>query len=148
VGLADWDPGSEPLPDRVEIAAVRFLQKQPACSLRELETVLNAELPGLLTPSLGQLRAVLASYAIETDGHWSLRPEDAPSARRLDLESAAQSLVTLAARLGYRLERDEKNARLIRWMENDQTIYRFHLLASAVTGRILRQAPDRPSKVF
>ena len=146
--LADWDSGIEPLPDRVEIAAVRFLQKQPGCTLRELETALNAELPGLLTPSLGQLRAVLASYAIDTDGHWSLRPEDAPTARRLDLESAVQSLTALAARLGYTLQRDEKNARLIRWLENGQTIYTFHLLASAVAGRILRLAPNPPEQSF
>ena len=147
-GLADWDPESEPLPDRVEIAAVRFLQRQPACTLRELETALNAELPGLLTPSVGLIRAVLASYASVTDGRWSLRLEDAPTARRLDLEGAAQNLAALGERLGYTLERDEKNARLIRWLENGQAMYTFHLLASAVAERILRQAPNPSGHSF
>ena len=67
-GLAEWDAEAEPLPDRVEVAAVHFLQKNPGCTLRDLETALNAEFSGLLTPSLGILRAVLASYAVETDG--------------------------------------------------------------------------------
>ncbi len=95
--LAEWDDQLDPLTDRVEIAAVHFLQKNPACTLRDLETALNTELPGLLTPSLGQLRAVLASYAVETDGRWSLRPEDSPSARRDDLETASRTLDVLAS---------------------------------------------------
>ncbi len=125
--LAEWDSQVDPLPDRVEIAAVHFLQKNPACTLRELETALNTGLPGLLTPSLGQLRAVLASYALETDGRWSLRPEDSPSARRADLETAAQSLAALGVRLGYTLQREERNQRLVRWLENGQAIYTFYL---------------------
>ena len=139
--LAEWDNQIDPLPDRVEIAAVHFLQKNPACTLRELETALNTELSGLLTPSLGQLRAVLASYAVETDGCWSLRTEDAPSARRADLETAAQALAVLGTRLGYTLNRNEKNQRLIRWLENGETIYTFTLQASAVVGCLLRQSP-------
>jgi hypothetical protein len=102
---------------------------------------LNTELPGLQTPSLGLIRAVLASYATETDGRWTLRQEDSPAARRIDLETAAQSLTTLGTRLGYTLQREEKNQRFIRWMENGQTIYNFTLLASAVVARLLRQNP-------
>jgi len=139
--MEEWDSQVEPLPDRVEIAAVHFLQKNPACTLRELETALNTELPGLLTPSLGLIRAVLASYAIEADSHWTLRPEDSPAARRTDLETAAQYLAALGSRLGYTLSREEKNQRLVRWLENGQTFYNFTLLTSAVVGRILRKNP-------
>jgi hypothetical protein len=146
--LAEWDREVEPLPDRVEIAAVHFLQKNPACTLRDLETALNTEFPGLLTPSLGLTRAVLVSYAIETDGQWSLRPEDSPATRRADIETAAQSLAALGSRLGYALQRDEKDQRLVRWLENGQTIYNFYLLASAVVGRLLRQNPTPPVHSF
>ncbi len=139
--MAKWDGQVDPLPDRVEIAAVHFLQKNPDCTLRELETALNTELPGLLTPSLGLIRAVLASYAVETSGHWSLRPEESPSARRGDLETAAESLAALGSRLGYTLQREDRNQRLIGWMENGQTVCIFYLLASAVVGRLLRQNP-------
>jgi hypothetical protein len=128
----------------VEITAVNFLQKNPACTFRDLEIVLNTQLPGLLTPSLGQLRAVLASYAVVTDGNWSLRPEDSPTSRRLDLETAAQSLTALGARLGYVLQQDDKNPRLLRWLENGHALFNFHLLASAVVERLLRQDPTPP----
>jgi hypothetical protein len=146
--LAEWDGEVDPLPDRVEIAAVHFLQKIPACTSRDLEIALNAELPGLLTPSLGQLRAVLASYAIETDGHWSLRPEDSPPSRRLDLETATESLIALGTQLGFTPQRDDKNPRFLRWLENGQTLYNFHLLVSAVVERLLRQDPTPPVHSF
>ena len=145
---AEWNSQVEPLSDRVEIATVKFLQKNHACTLRELESALNAELPGLLTPSLDLVRAVLSSYALETDGHWTLRPEDSPAARRVDLESATAHLAVLGSRLGYTLNREEKNQRLIRWLENGQTIYNFTLLASAVIGRLLRQNPTPTMNSF
>ena len=138
-GLSAWDAETESLPDRVEIFIVRYLQKNPVAQLRDIETNLNIELPGLLTPSLGLIRAVLASYASETDGHWSLRPEDHSSNRRADLEGAADSLATLAATLGFNLERKESPHRLILWKDAGQTGYAFYLLASAMAGRILRQ---------
>jgi hypothetical protein len=144
--LVEWDDQVEPLPDRVEIAVVSYLQKRPACTIADLENAMNTELPGLQTPSLGLIRAVLDSYATELDGLWSLRPEDTPAARRADLESAAQSLVTLGTRLGYTIQREDKNRRLVRWMENGKIVYNFTLLASAVVARILRQDPD-PSTV-
>ena len=140
-GLANLETAGDPLPDRVEIAIVRFLIKNPGKGLPELEAVLNAEFPGLLTPSLGLLHAVLASYALETDGRWSLRPEDSPSSRRTDLEAAAQALSTLAIRLGFSLQRQEDPRRLLLWQDSGQTVYAFTLLASAVAGRILRQGP-------
>ena len=71
-GLANRNAATDSLPDRVEMAIVRYLQKYPGATLRDLEMVLNAELPGLLTPSLGLLRAVLASYAVESE--WVLEP--------------------------------------------------------------------------
>jgi hypothetical protein len=125
---------------------VRFLQKNPGAVLRDLEMALNAELPGLLTPSLGLLRAVLASYALETDGRWSLRPEDSPSTRLADLETATHALTALASRLGVTLQRQESPQRLILWQDSGETVYAFHLLASAVAGRILRQNPYPPER--
>ncbi len=138
-GLAEWDQGSDPLPDRVEVAVVHFLQKKTACTLQDLETFLNNSFPGLQTPSLGLLQAVLASYAFESNGLWSLRPEDYPTARRTDLEETARALAVLGPRLGYTLEREDDPYRLILWRENGETRYAFYLLASAVTGRLMRQ---------
>ena len=145
-GLTDWEAATDSLPDRVEMITVRFLQTNPGAALRDLENTLNRELPGLLTPSLGLLRAVLASYAVETDGRWSPRPQDSPSMRLADLESASQALTVLAPRLGVSLQRQENPQRLILWQDSGETVYAFYLLASAVVERILRQNPYPPER--
>ncbi|MBI4731736.1 MAG: hypothetical protein HY781_06355 [Chloroflexi bacterium] len=144
-GLSDWD-AIETLPDKVEIALIHYLQKNPGAAFRDLEIALNAEFPGLLTPSLGMLRAVLASYAEENDGGWTLRPEDAPNARRADLDSAVQTLTTLAPQLGYAAASEQKPWRILRWLEAGQTAYAFHIVASAVAGKILRAASEPPER--
>jgi hypothetical protein len=101
----------------------------------------NAGLPGLLTPSLGQLHAILTSYALEQDGHWSLRPEDSPANRRVDLEFSAGSLAGLGERLGYVVRKEETPPRLIHWEEHGREVYHFHLMASALVTTLLRRNP-------
>jgi hypothetical protein len=68
-----------------------------------------------------------------------LRLEDSPSARRADLETAAQALTALAPRLGVTFQRQDSPQRLIQWQDPGGTVTTFYLLASAVVGRILRQ---------
>jgi hypothetical protein len=145
-GLAKWEAATDSLPDRVEMITVPFLQKNPRSTLRDLEIVVNADLPGLLTPSLGLLRAVLSSYAVESEGVWSLRPEDLPATRRTDLETAAQALTALARRLGGTVQRQESPRWLILWQDSGEILYAFYLLASAVAGQILRQNPYPPER--
>jgi len=146
--LVEWDDQIEPLPDRVEVAAVSFLQKNPACTLRDLELALNLEHPGLMTPSLGLVHAVLSSYALEADGHWSLRPEDSPSARLADLEEAARALAVLGTRLGYTAQQDERTPRQLSWLENGRVQYHFSLQSSAVVERLLRRGPGSSRNNF
>ncbi|HTX91349.1 MAG TPA: hypothetical protein VMC09_09035 [Anaerolineales bacterium] len=140
-GLADWPAEVESLPDRVEVAIVRFLQKNPDCLLRDLESALDRDFQGLDTPSLGLVHAVLASYASAVDGRWNIRPQDSPAARRTDLETAAQVLSGLASRLGYTCLREESPQRMVLWQEAGQAVYAFHLVASALTSRLLRGNP-------
>jgi hypothetical protein len=143
-GLTDWKMDFDSLPDRVEMIMVRFLQKNPGAVFESLEKELNTSLPGLLTPSLGLMQAVLKSYASETDEGWNLRPEDSPSSRLADLETTAQSLTALAAELGFSLKRQESPQRLILWMDSEKLVYAFYLLASAIAGRIMRKNPHPP----
>jgi len=145
-GLEEWDPETESLPDRVEVSVVRSLNKSPGETMRALETAINAEFPGLLTPSLGLLRAVLASYAVESNGQLQLRQEDLPSSRRADLESAAEALTILGTQLGFNLERKESPYRLILWQDKRKTAYAFYLVASAIAGKIMRQNPYQPER--
>ena len=137
-GLSNWETASEPLPDRLEMSIVRLLQKSPGLASLDLEAALNNEFPGLQTPSLGLMRAVLSSYALEAGGVWSLRPEDAPPARRADLESTTRTLEQLASRLGYTASREETPRRIVRWQESGQMVYAFYLLASAIVGRLMQ----------
>jgi hypothetical protein len=145
-GLEKWDPDAESLPDMVEGSVVRFLINNPGSTLGVLETAVNKELPGLMTPSLGLLRAVLASYAVETEGRLTLRQEDQPNHRRTDLESAAEGLAALGTRLGFNLGRKESPQRLILWQEKGELVYAFYLLASAIAGQILRKNPYAPER--
>jgi hypothetical protein len=145
-GLAHWGTEIDSLPDRVEMNIVRYLQTNSGTTLQDMGSALYAAFPGLQTPSLGLQRAVLASYAIETEGHWSLRSQDSPSARRIDLETAAQTLTKLAERLGFSLQQIESPQRLLLWEDSGETIYAFYLLASAIVGRILQKNPYPPER--
>ncbi len=145
-GLETWDDERDALPDRVEVAVVRLLQKNAACTQAEVENALNAEFTGLNTPSMGMLHAVLAAYTLEKDGRRELRPEDFPAARRADLESAAQALAAIAQRLGFATLRQESPQRLLLWQSSGETVYAFHLLASAVVSHVLRRAAFPPQR--
>src|SRR5215211_641575 len=67
-----WD---DSLSDRVEIAIVSFLQKNPDCIYLEIEDDLYPRFPGLLTPSKAIIYAVLQSYAERNGAAWKLRAE-------------------------------------------------------------------------
>lgn len=139
----------ESLPDRVEIALVRYLQKTPAATMRDVEIELNQVFPGLLTPSLGLLRAILTSYAEEHEYRWTLRTQDAPAVRLADLDQAARNLAGLAARLGYAVSEAQHPWRTLKWLDGGQTVVSFHLLTSAVVGRILLSVPaGQPGNVL
>ncbi|MBM3152274.1 MAG: hypothetical protein FJZ96_08775 [Chloroflexi bacterium] len=138
-GLPLLEGEGDPLPDRAEKTVIAFLLKNPGCTLDELETALHAELRGLLTPPLSLTRAILDSYALPDQGKYSLRPEDDPSARRRDLEAAGEMLGKLAAGAGWTARRLEGVARAWAWEEKGETHYIFHLLASALVCRVLRE---------
>jgi hypothetical protein len=87
--------------DRVEVAVVTYLQKNPNAIFLEVEEELNKQFTGLMTPSKGLIYAVLNSYAEKDGGSWTLRAEDVASARREEmknmfalLEKSAKGLTT------------------------------------------------------
>ena len=155
--LQDYGPGASPslaaqsdmrdsLADRVEIAIVTFLQKNPHSIFLEVEDDIYPRFPGLLTPSKGMIYSVLASYAERSAGAWELRPEDVSSARRNGLKTIAATIESIGTHLGYSTRRQDKN---ILWLENDQLRYAFHILASALIGRaILETAYPAERTIF
>ena len=126
------------LSDRVEIAIVTFLQKNPNSIYLEIEDDLYPHFPGLLTPSKGIIYAVLSSYAERENGAWRLRAEDIASSRRNEMKSIATTLESVGTRLGYSTRKQENH---YFWLENKETRYVFYILASALIGRALSETP-------
>ncbi|MEZ0397255.1 MAG: hypothetical protein ABWK53_12605 [Anaerolineales bacterium] len=142
-GLPDLE-NDDPLPDRLERLLVHFLNRHPGANRTAIEAAAYAELPGLLTPPLALILAVLESYAVEVEGRYQLRPEDAPAARLSDLEQAGQMLSQLGLRLGYLPRWQNTEMRLLTWEEKGRPAYAFYLLASAAACRLVRGNPYPP----
>ena len=140
-GLREPDDEVEPLPDRVEMAVVRSLLKDPGAPLARLQAELHPQFPGLLTPPLALLAAVLDSYALQEAG-WRLRAGESPAARRADLDEMAARLTELAARLDFDAHRLEAGPLL--WERASQVRYAFYLGASAILARAARLNPYPP----
>jgi hypothetical protein len=135
----------ESLSDRVEVAIVTFLQKNPNSIYLEIEDDLYPRFPGLLTPSKAMIYAVLQSYAERTGAAWSLRPEDVATARRSELNNITSMLEMIGTRLGYVTSKEDRNAL---WQEDGQTAYAFHVLASALVGRAIHEMTYPPEKTI
>jgi hypothetical protein len=125
---------SESLSDRVEMAVVSYLQKNPNALYLEIEADLNPRFKGLLTPSKGLIYAVLNSYAEKDSGSWKLRAEDVSSARRDELKTMHMLIETIGGRLGYVTRREDKT---LHWEENGISTRTFYVLASALLTRAL-----------
>ncbi|HJS18341.1 MAG TPA: hypothetical protein VJ785_06320, partial [Anaerolineales bacterium] len=136
---------TESLADRVEVAVVTFLQKNPDSIFLEVEDDVYPRFPGLLTPSKAMIYAVLSSYAERVNGAWTLRAEDAAAVRRRELNTVSDMLETIGNRLGYATTRQ---AKIILWQENGQTVYACYILASALIGRAIAETPYPPEQTL
>ena len=135
----------ESLSDRVEVAIVTFLQKNPNSIYLEIEDDLYPRFPGLLTPSKMMIYSVLNSYAEKDGAAWKLRLEDVASARRNELITITAMIEAVGKRLNYSTRKQEKN---ILWVENDQIKYAFYVLASALVGRAILETPHPPEQTL
>jgi hypothetical protein len=133
----------ESLADRVEVAVVTFLQKNPNSIFLEIAQDLYPRFPGLLTPSHGIMYAVLSSYANKEGGAWKLRPEDVASARRNELSRVAGLIEAIGRHLGYSTHRQDKH---YIWEQNGETKRIFYILASALMGRAIAETPYPPDQ--
>ena len=136
---------NESLADRVEIAIITFLQKNPNSIYLEIEDNLYPLFTGLLTPSKGMIYAVLDSYAQRDGAAWKLRAEDAASARRNELQTITPMLEVIGKRLNYTTRQEGRNNI---WKDNQQFQYVFYILASALVGRALAETPYPPEQTI
>ena len=128
-GLGGGQSMDGSLPDRIEVAIVTYLQKNPKALYLEIENDLYARFPGLLTPSKGLIYAVLNSYAEKEAGYWKLRPEDVAAARRRELHYISALIESIGIKLNYKIRRQDK---LLFWLENDEHAHSFYIMASAL----------------
>jgi hypothetical protein len=135
---------NEPLADRVEMAAVYFLQRNPDSIYLEIEDELYSRFPGLLTPSKALIYQVLNSYAVKAGGAYRLREEEAPALRRADLEEMTVLIERIGTRLGYTTHKEDK---ALIWKDADGGTARvFYLIVSALIGRAVRENSHPPEK--
>ncbi len=142
---APQNDNRDSLSDRVEVAIVSFLQKNPNCIYLEIEDDLYPRFPGLFTPSKAIIYAVLYSYAERNGAAWTLRAEDAASARRNELNAIGRTLEMIGTRLGYSTHKQDKN---VLWQQNGQTQYVLHILASALMRRAVAESPYPPEQTI
>ena len=133
------------LSDRVEVAAVTFLQKNPNSIFLDIEQDLYPRFPGLLTPSKAMIYSVLSSYAQKEDSEWKLRAEDVASARRNELNNIAGLIDAIGRRMGY-ATRTRRQDRIYLWEQNGRIERIFYILASALIGRAISETPYSPGQ--
>ena len=131
---------NESLADKVEVAVVTFLQKNPQAIYLEIEEELNNQFTGLMTSSKGLIYAVLNSYAEKDGGSWNLRREDLASVRREEVKSIFALLEEIGKRLGLKSKIENK---VLTWLESDKPVRRFYVLASALVHRALEHADEK-----
>lgn len=131
------------LSDRVEVAIVTFLQKNPNSIYLNIEEDLYPRFPGLLTPSKGMIYSVLDSYAEKEGAAWKLRGEDVASARRNELITITAMIEAVGKRLNYSTRKQGKN---YLWEEDNKIDYAFYVLASALIGRAISETPYPPEQ--
>jgi hypothetical protein len=141
-GLHEW-PAVQSLSDRVEVLTVNYLQEHPECSQLDVERALCPELPGLFTPSVRTILAVLSSYAENQASLWRLREEDKASARQEELRTITSIIEKAGARMDYKVRRDGK---WVCWEERGALVMAFRILASALVSQAATENPFPPQR--
>ncbi|MFH1185090.1 MAG: hypothetical protein V1755_08640 [Chloroflexota bacterium] len=136
-GLREW-PASPSLADRAEVVTVNYLQNNPESLLLHIETEVFRELPGLFTPSLETMQAILNSYAEKVDLTWRLREEDKAARRQEDLHTISHIIETTGSRLKYKTRRE---GRWLLWEERGGLVLAFTVLASALVAQEIAANP-------
>jgi hypothetical protein len=140
------DEIKDSLSDRIEMAVVKFLQKNPDSIYLEIEDDLYPQFPGLLTPSKAMIYAVLTSYATKENSAWRLRPEDVANSRRMELNTITAMLEAVGTRLNFTTRKEDNN---FLWDDSeDKAVYAFFVLASALVGRAINETPFPPERTI
>jgi hypothetical protein len=131
-----------PLSDRVEIAIVEYLYKNPGCSSTQIESRICEIFPGLLTPEMSLVETCISSYAevnFQESNLWKLRDEDHPQNRRLDLLEMRDLISRMGKKMGFQTKTMiDKNNPIVCWQTHgEEKEFLFYIQASALLSRFL-----------
>ncbi|HIE56654.1 MAG TPA: hypothetical protein EYP88_00275 [Anaerolineales bacterium] len=142
--LIDDKAAATPLADRVEIAVVRYLLRNPGCTLDDIETALKADFSGAMYPPRALVAACLGSYGEYDGAGWYIRAQDHPSRRRAELVSMGRVISGLGKKLHFHVHPPKDETQPIIWQDAlGNPLYAFYISASALLGKfLLRQAPE------
>lgn len=139
--LRESSNAATPLSDRVENALVHYLLEHPASTLLQIDSALCAAFPTEkgepITPNPKLIQVCLESYGEQDppkSGHWCIRKEDSPEARRAEFSA----ITHLLEQIGSRLDFFPGGQKPLLWREKGGEIkYIFYVITSAVFGEII-----------
>ncbi len=139
--LKDVEGQILPLSDRVEIALINYLRKNPEHTLSEIDAAICNSTPGLSPPDTNFIYECLQSYGVTNtpdSNQWELSAKEHEDIRGKDLIEISQSLMMLGERLGCRVRKLEAEISAILWVKDKgQEELIFYLSTSAVLGKYL-----------
>jgi hypothetical protein len=135
----------EPLADRVEMELLKFLLNSPGSPFVAVENAMCRVFPGLETPEQDLITTILESYGWEDkEGGWHVRESDLPHARREDVTEIGHLLIQMGEMLGFVVEERERAYTWHHLATNE--ILHFHVIASAILGRIVSDPQHDPKE--
>jgi hypothetical protein len=138
-----------PLSDRVEMAVVNYLIKNPGSTFSNIDSVVCQYFSGLVPPPVELIQLCLDSYAfqdINDSNLWFIHEGDLPDRRRLDILEMKDLLMDLGSRLGFMVVTNDSES-IIEWINKTTSAsYRIFISASAVLGKYLTTTPENIEK--
>lgn len=145
--LVDDSEARTPSADRVEIAIVKYLIRNPGCSVAEIEFGIQSQFPGVLTPKSSLIYECLESYGENLEAGWNLREQDTPVKRRDEFSRMVNTISELGEKLKFTINTPKTENSKCMWMDQTGvTKYVFYFSASALLGKFLIEQDPLPAK--
>jgi hypothetical protein len=134
------------LEDQVEMAILEILIKNNGVELVQINTILNDQFPGLLTPSGEMIRTVLDSYGEISESPadaWRLMPRENPLSRQADVTEIMSTLKVIGEKFGYTAEGETD----VTWKDNEGNLVNYYMpsVHACISGLMINNTypPDK-----
>ncbi|MGA9397498.1 MAG: hypothetical protein WBV22_04480 [Anaerolineaceae bacterium] len=132
--------------DRIEMAVLEFLLENNGVRFAEIQSKLNNQFTGLITPSSEIIRTVLDSYGELADtagGLWKLSNRENPLTRQADLKEIHEILKMTGVQFGYHTSGETG----LVWKEGGgDLVYYFVPSVNACISGMMLNSPYPPDK--